>query len=210
MAAAGHTAAAGVSARRSASRGRPPQTDAGSWVQAALETIEEEGLAGLSVQAVARRLGVSKGGFYHRFHDRRELLVAALGEWERSHAVEMAERFEEIADPRERLRALLRHAALELEPTVIAQLMAAPGDADVAAALRRAARVRMGLLERLFGELGLPPAAARRRAVLAYSAYLGLVALRVQVPGVLDGRRATLAYLRSVEAALLAPAASGF
>lgn len=188
------------------SRGRPPQTDADSWVAAGLATIEQEGVAGLSVEAVARRLGVSKGGFYHRFADRRELLAATLSLWERRHAVELAERFAGVADPRARLRALLRHAALELEPTVIAQLMAASDDPDVAAALARAAAVRLQLLRELFSELGLPRAAARHRAILAYSAYLGLVNLRAQMPAVLADRRETLAYLRSLEAALLAPA----
>ncbi len=142
--------------------GRPAQTSPEAWVQAALDEIEEAGVGALSVQSVARRLGVSKGGLYHHFEDRRALLRAALDLWERRFVIELVERFDEIADPRDRLRALLDYSGVELEPTVIVQLMAAAGDPDVAARLRRAADSRMALLQRIFRELGLSSARCAR------------------------------------------------
>jgi AcrR family transcriptional regulator len=183
--------------------GRPTQTDPHVWVSAALETIEESGVSALAVESVARRLGVSKGGCYHHFADRRALLRAALEEWERAHVDGLTERFQQVRDPRERLRQLLEHAVIDLEPTVITQLMAAASDADVAAALARAAGARIALLERIFRDLGLPPATSRHRATLAYSAYLGLGSLRTQAPELLSAPRRTRAYLRDLEAALL-------
>jgi hypothetical protein len=43
-------------------------------------------------------------------------------------------------------------------------------------------RHRLAILVTLFGELGLPPATARRRALLAYSAYLGHAQLSHTTP----------------------------
>jgi AcrR family transcriptional regulator len=182
--------------------GRPARRTAEEWAQGALDTIETDGVPGLTVEAVARRLGVSKGGCYHRFEDRRALLRAALALWEERFVDGITERFSAIADPRERLHALLHHAAVEMQPTVITKLIAASDDPDVAAALSRAADSRLSLLERLFGDLGLPRATARERALLAYSAYLGLAQLREHAsPGLRTPRRLRT-YLDEVEALL--------
>lgn len=183
--------------------GRPTQTTTRQWIEAALDEIEAEGIEALAVQSVARRLGVSKGGFYHHFTDRRALLRSALDLWEERFVIELTSRFEAVTDPRERLRALLHHAAVELEPTIILRLMAAAADPDVASALARAAEGRLGLLQSMFGDLGLPRAVAGRRAVLAYSAYLGLAQLRTQAPGSISTPAHLRAYVRDVEAALL-------
>ena len=183
--------------------GRPAVTVPGQWVEAALDEIEAVGVGEMAVQSVARRLGVSKGGFYHHFSDRDQLLRAALDLWEERFVSDLAVRFDAVADPRERLHALLLHATVELQPTVIVRLMAAPGDPVVLAALRRAAQERLALLERIFREIGLTPARAAHRAILAYSSYLGLAQLRAQLPEALAGDRRPRAYLRDVEAALL-------
>jgi AcrR family transcriptional regulator len=183
--------------------GRPTQTTSRQWVEAALQEIEAEGIKALAVQSVARRLHVSKGGFYHHFTNRRALIRAALDLWEERFVTDLASRFEAIPEPRERLEALLHHAAVELEPTIILRLMAAAADPDVASALARAAEGRLALLQRTFRDLGLPRGVAGRRAVLAYSAYLGLAQLRTQAPGSISTPAQVRAYVRDVEAALL-------
>jgi AcrR family transcriptional regulator len=183
--------------------GRPTQTTPQQWVLAALEEIEVRGVGALAVASVARRLGVSKGGFYHHFADREALLQAALELWEQRFVTDLATRFEAIGDPRERLHALLHHAAVEMEPTVIVRLMAADAEPAVAGALARAAEGRLALLRRTFRELGLSRTPAAMRAILAYSAYLGLAELRKQTPRELSSPARVRAYLRDVEAALL-------
>jgi AcrR family transcriptional regulator len=183
--------------------GRPTQTTPQQWVQAALDEIEAAGVPALAVASVARRLGVTKGGFYHHFSDRRALLQAALQLWEERFVNDLTAHFDAIADPRERLHTLLHYASVELEPTVIVRLMAADADPDVAAALARAADGRLELLSRTFRELGLSRAVAAHRAVLAYSAYLGLAELRSQRPQAFATNARLRAYLRDVEATLL-------
>jgi len=183
--------------------GRPTLTTPREWAAAALDEIEVAGVRALSAQAVARRLGVSKGGLYHHFADRRALLQATLELWEERHVAELATRFDAIADPRERLHALLVYASMEIEPTVILQLLAATDDQDVRSALQRSSAARLALLRRIFAQLGATRGVAEHRAVLAYSHYLGLAQLRATSPGVLATPARMRAHVREVEASLL-------
>lgn len=158
-------------------------------MQGALDEIEVAGVRALSVEGVARRLGVTKGGFYHHFSDRRALLRAALALWEQRWVIDLNKGLEALHDPRERLQTVLVRAVVELRPTVIIQLMAASDDPEVAAVLGRAAEARVGLLLRALIELGVAKDAARRRALLTYAAYLGLAQLRVQLPDEVSDER---------------------
>jgi AcrR family transcriptional regulator len=184
--------------------GRPAQVTPEEWAAAALDDIEAAGVRGLSVQSVARRLGVSKGGLYHHFADRRALLRAALERWERRQVTELSARFDAIEDPRRRLHELLVYACVEVAPTVILQFMAGAEDPDVAAVLERAAAARLSHLTRIFVDLGLPADEARHRAVMGYSHYLGLAQLRTQSPDVLATDALVVEHLRVLESALLA------
>ncbi len=190
--------------------GRPKLTTPQAWAQAALDEIEVAGVRSLSMQSVARRLGVSKGGLYHHFADRRALLLAALERWESRHVTGLADRLHAIADPRERLRSILEYACLQVEPTVVLQLMAAADDPDVAVALRRSSAARLALLRRLFTQLGATRAGAEHRAVMTYGHYLGLAQLRAHDPELLASPARLRAHVRQLEASLLAglPAAS--
>src|SRR5277367_6382731 len=47
-------------------------------IDAALEVIAEEGFAGASLEAIARRAGVTRGSIYSNFADRDELMTAAV------------------------------------------------------------------------------------------------------------------------------------
>ena len=184
--------------------GRPTLTTPETWADAALEEIEHAGVRGLSAEAVARRLGVSKGGLYHHFADRRALLRAALGLWEERHVTALTARFEAIPDARTRLHELLVYAGVGIQPTVIVQLLAASDDADVAAVLRRSTAERLALLRRIFRQLGVGPAAAEHRAITTYSHFLGLAQLRAQDPALLAEPARMRAHIRVLEAGLLA------
>src|SRR5216110_2922278 len=51
------------------------------WVSAGLAELAKGGVDGVRVEVLAERLGVTKGGFYRRFKDRRALLDAMLETW---------------------------------------------------------------------------------------------------------------------------------
>lgn len=61
---------------------RPPQQtrsqdSTNRALDATLEILDRDGMAGLTLSAVSRESGVSNGAIYHRFGDRRGLLIAA-------------------------------------------------------------------------------------------------------------------------------------
>jgi len=62
---------------RSAGRPRDPSVDARA-IEAALDAINEEGMAGLSIDGIAARAGVSKATIYRRWNSKDELVVDAI------------------------------------------------------------------------------------------------------------------------------------
>jgi AcrR family transcriptional regulator len=52
------------------------------WIEAARRALIEEGIGGVKVDRLAETLGVTRGGFYHNFKDREELLDRLLDLWE--------------------------------------------------------------------------------------------------------------------------------
>ena len=187
-----------MASRKAGSR---PRLTPGDWVAAALSAIAEGGLAAVAIEPLAARLGATKGSFYWHFANRDGLLEAALASWERQTTTEVAARVRAAApDPAGQLRLLITEVARIAETDRVGlALLASAAQPAVAATLDRVTRHRLAILVTLFGELGLPAATARRRALLAYSAYLGHAQLSHTTPEVLPrGRAARHSYLDDV------------
>ena len=62
---------------------KPPrsQLDRSTWILAALDTLVDDGVGGIRVETLAKRLHVTKGSFYWHFKDRQDLLDAVLETW---------------------------------------------------------------------------------------------------------------------------------
>jgi AcrR family transcriptional regulator len=154
---------------------------AADWERGALDMLAEEGVAALAVEALARRLGVTKGSFYWHFKNREALLQAALTRWEaddeqalQRHAGAMGD------DPRERLGALFRWASGEIQPhRIYAALLQALDHPLVKPVMTRVSQRRMDLLVLAFRQAGLDHDAARYRARLTYAAYVGFLQLNL-------------------------------
>src|SRR3984885_13579075 len=73
-------AAAGV-------RGKQRPLGRDIWLDTARQALIEEGTAGLEINKLAKRLGVSRGGFYWFFKDRAQLLDELLAYWVQSSTV---------------------------------------------------------------------------------------------------------------------------
>src|SRR5690348_18440284 len=72
-------------------RGRThARLSAADWERGALEMIADEGVGALAVEALARRLGVTKGSFHWHFKNREALLQAALTRWEADDTRELS------------------------------------------------------------------------------------------------------------------------
>lgn len=182
-----------------------PTLTAADWAEAALQLISEAGLAGLTVDALAARLGVTKGSFYWHFHGRADLLAAALGRWEQRATDEAIKGLDAITDARRRLELLLDAASQPPRSrSLYAALAEAAADPIVSDVLNRIASVRIAYLETCFRGLGLPRSEARARAVLSYAAYRGLLQLAHEATSALPTDWST--YPSVVREALIPPA----
>lgn len=151
------------------------------WERAALELIAEHGIQALAVEPLARRMGVTKGSFYWHFAGRESLLEKALVRWEEHDSRNLNASLGEIDHPRDRLASFFRRVGREkLTHEVYSELCAAAGHPQVKPVLERVADRRMQHLSAAFEELGMEPAAARYRARLTYSVYLGFLQLQRQ------------------------------
>ncbi len=152
------------------------------WELAALELMAEEGVAAVAVESLARRLGVTKGSFYWHFSQRDALIEAALKRWEENDTHNLVARVESIENPRKRLRELFRLTSREMRShKIYAALLRASDHPVVAPVMDRVSQERMLYLARVFEQAGMDSIAANHRARLAYSAYIGLLQLTLQL-----------------------------
>jgi len=151
---------------------------AADWEQAALESLADGGLPAVAVEAIARKLGVTKGSFYWHFATREALLQSALERWEANDEKEVLAPIEVVADPRERVRELIRQVSHERPShAVFAALLKSVDHPLIRPIIERVSQRRIGFVTQAFHQAGFDPATAANRARLAYSAYVGFVQL---------------------------------
>lgn len=165
-----------------------------SWIEAALQLLLQSGPDAVAVQPIARKLGTTKGSFYWHFSSRDDLLRATLARWEQGAADDLIASVDAGAGDARKKAETLVEAVTSSQRAGELLLLAGTDDPVVAAAVERVARTRIDYLARLLRSAGLTAAAAQRRALLAYTAYLGHALLAASVPGMLPdsprGRRA--------------------
>jgi TetR/AcrR family transcriptional regulator, transcriptional repressor of bet genes len=145
--------------------GHQERLSAATWA-----VLAEEGLAGLTVRAVAERAGCTTGLVMHTFPDKRALLRHARELLHRRTA-ERADRAEAgSAHPRDRLRAVLEQAAaltpekLEEARVWLGFSAAAVADPELADLHARHHRVFQDRVARLVGQVAPDRDAGRRGA----------------------------------------------
>jgi AcrR family transcriptional regulator len=153
------------------------RTPRSSWIDEGLRALAAGGPEAVRIEPLARALGVSKGGFYWHFEDRKALLEEMLDAWERSGVDEVIEAVEaEDGDARTRLRRLFGLASAsagELLRTELAIRNWARRDEAVAERLRRVDNRRMDYMRSLFGAFCEDEDEVEARCLLAFSLFVG-------------------------------------
>jgi AcrR family transcriptional regulator len=148
------------------------------WVEAALKEFGRGGVERVRVEVLAASLGITKGGFYRRFKDRRALLDASLETWQRGR-IEAIEKHTELGgeNAQDRLKSLIRLYSERVNPEGMAIELAirqwARSDAAAGAAVASVDAARLKGVAQLYRVLGLAPEEAQARAVLFYSFIFG-------------------------------------
>jgi len=152
------------------------RTPRARWVEEGLRALADGGPAAVRVEALAKQLGVTKGGFYGYFADRDALLEAMLDAWERESIDEVIDRVErEGGDPRTKIAraGVLTFSSDRLLPIDLAIRDWARRDERVAARLRRVDNRRMALLREMIGTFCADADEVEARSLLAFCVAIG-------------------------------------
>src|SRR5215216_2997844 len=147
-----------------------------TWIDEGLRALAAGGPDAVRIELLARALGVTKGGFYWHFDDRRALLEEILDTWERVSVDEVIERVEsEGGDARAKLRRLSALAASSDEVLRIDLAVRdwARREQTVAERLQRVDNRRMDYMRSLFGCFCPDEDEVEARCMLAFSVWIG-------------------------------------
>jgi YbgC/YbaW family acyl-CoA thioester hydrolase len=185
--------------------------DRQAWSAAALQAIADRGMAGVAIEPIAARLGTTKGSFYAHFPNRDALIEAALALWEERGTQDLIAALDSLPTPTARLTALFTRVFGE--PALIRAELALLADADhplVRPVLGRVTARRLAYLTAQFTALGQRDGEARNRAVLSYTAFVGLHQTdRVAAAPLLDPAEGRESYPDFLLQLLLGAAATG-
>lgn len=154
------------------------------WLDTARQALIEEGTAGVEINKLAKRLGVSRGGFYWFFSSREQLLDELLAYWVETSTV-LFERLLQASGH----NGMRQFEALidlwveedEYDPMWDAAVRDwARTSAAVSKAVHRVDKKRIAVLEQVFLDMGYQAMEAHVRARVTYYHQVGYYALGVR------------------------------
>lgn len=155
------------------------------WIAAALHNLVESGIHSVKIEALASKLGATRGSFYWHFSDRAELLEELLSAWMR----ENTEPFRRVldSDRDQPLVQALRYAEVWLHDEFDPAFDAAVRDwarisETVANNVRQIDNERLDILFDIFMRLGYEDKESLVRARTYYYHQVGYYALEVMQP----------------------------
>jgi AcrR family transcriptional regulator len=126
------------------------------WLEAGLQALSSTGVTGVTVEGLARSLGIARAGFYWHFKNRDDLLRQLLNYWTHELTEVASENPELFAfEPKKRLTRL---AEMILDYDLARYDMAfrqwALHDMKAAGGVRKVNRIRLNFVRSAFAELG--------------------------------------------------------
>lgn len=163
------------------------------WTREALNLLADGGIAAITIDALCRRLQLTKGSFYWHFTGRQELLSAMADSWATTHTRDVHEALRQSdLDDWEQL-AEVNRLSTEAGYGNIDRAMRIWADAsdETRQAVRSADHEVVRFIEEKFLNLGLAPAEAGTLAKMALATSVGTFAITPsfgdQTHGELDG-----------------------
>jgi len=167
-----------VTAKTGASSGpRERRLGKDDYVKAGMRLLAEGGITAVTIANVCGRLDVTKGSFYHHFDSGSAFHAELLAHYEEEYAHRRIEAVDTIADPADRLDALVQRGverAHEAESAIRAWSRTDPMAAEV---VRRVDATRARYLADFFVRQGIPEAHARVHADIALAIVAGAQAM---------------------------------
>jgi AcrR family transcriptional regulator len=156
-----------------------PALDRNAWIEFSTGVLADEGVDGLRIEVLARKLGVTKGSFYWHFKDRQALLNAVVAAWRDARVQEVEQ---QVAIPANEAATQIRRILDQYSTQPNRQRMRtelalrdwARRDSLVAAAVEAVDQARLQNAMRLFSLAGYPTEEAHTRALLMFTHVFGL------------------------------------
>jgi AcrR family transcriptional regulator len=138
------------------------------WLEAGLQSLSEEGVAGVAVEKLAKSLGIAKAGFYWHFKNRDDLLRQLLDYW--THEItEVVTSNQELLTLKPKSQLILA-AEMILDYDLTRYEMAirqwALQDAGAARAVKKTNRIRLDFARNALSELGFKGEDLEMRSML--------------------------------------------
>jgi AcrR family transcriptional regulator len=172
------------------------QLDRIEWIDSAIEALADEGLAGMRVEALAKRFGVTKGSFYWHFKDRQDLFSAVLQTWKegRIRDIDKQSRAAPGKECDQLLRIIDTYSANRNRKGISIELAVrdlARRDAQASAVVEEVDTYRLESTRKLFVASGLSDIEAQSRSLLLYAYVFGqsLMAYDRYDPKIIDFKR---------------------
>jgi len=149
------------------------QLSAQDWITQGLKTLAKSGFTALKADPLAKAMGVSRGSFYWHFADISAFHAAILKQWREIAAEQIIAGVEAASKDKNPLEVLLRRVFGERLAIENAVRTWASVDPAARSAVQAIDRRRLGYVEGLLTQSGLPVEVARARAQILYWAFLG-------------------------------------
>lgn len=153
------------------------------WLKIAKATLIKEGVSAVKIDRLAKKGGVTRGGFYYRFKSRQALLDALLADWRATNTQGWLNALLGPGSPPERFHALMRLWIEErdykpdYDTAVRSWSRISP---KVAAAVHEADDTRIEAFKQLFIDAGYDDDEAFIRARITYFHQVGYYAMGVR------------------------------
>ncbi|WP_374656409.1 TetR/AcrR family transcriptional regulator [Dongia sp.] len=156
-------------------REKKPRVSARDWVEIALTELSSHGPDAITIDALCRRAGKTKGSFYAHFDSFDAFLAALATHWRARNTETVMRDADAAASPRDRL-ARLNAIAVRLDARLDQGMRKLAGKSPlIAAAVAKVDEMRIAYLARLHQAAGgFPARAAKDLATIEYAAYVGL------------------------------------
>ncbi len=157
--------------KKAAAAAKPrPRLNRRDWLEASLAVLVHEGIHAVTIERLASSLGVTRGSFYHHFHDRAELQMALLEYWQVEATGRIAEQVAALQlDPGTTLLALsraIRHSKAAQYDVAFRNW--ALHDDEAMAVVRKTDEQRLGFIREQFARAGFTGKDLENRARLFY------------------------------------------
>ena len=154
------------------------------WIRTGFEILKNKGVSGVKVEALARKLGVSKGGFYGYFMTREAFLQAMLDYWSDVLTNQIIRNIGEfkgsLSEKLQRLIYLVDDKKFdETERPMFSWAITDPKAEKV---VMKAVRERLDFVAHLFIEGGFPQEEAEKRANIVHTFMTGSRSFRTILP----------------------------